>query len=128
LKNLGINLSPVDVNDKKILICYFDIEQRPSRNCVRELSKKAKELKEKGIITIAVQASKIDKAKLDEWIKENEINFPVGMIEGDQEKTRFNWGVKSLPWLILTDIKHVVTAEGFNIDELDEKIKASAAQ
>jgi hypothetical protein len=31
--------------------------------------------------------------------------------------------VKSLPWLILTDKKHVVIAEGFNIDELDEKIK-----
>jgi hypothetical protein len=123
LKNLGINLSPVDVNDKKILICYFDIEQQPSRNCILKLSKRAKGLKAKDIVVVAVQASKIEKGKLDEWIKENEINFPVGMIEGDQEKTRFNWGVKSLPWLIITDKEHVVIAEGFGINELDEKIK-----
>jgi hypothetical protein len=31
--------------------------------------------------------------------------------------------MKSLPWLILTDEQHIVRAEGFNIDELDEKIK-----
>ena len=29
--------------------------------------------------------------------------------------------VKSLPWLILTDNQHIVQAEGFNLDELDEK-------
>jgi hypothetical protein len=44
------------------------------------------------------------------------------MIEGDEEKTRFNWGVRSLPWLIMTDKKHIVQAEGFGINELDEKI------
>jgi hypothetical protein len=31
--------------------------------------------------------------------------------------------VKSLPWLILTDKAHIITAEGFGLDELDEKIK-----
>jgi hypothetical protein len=44
------------------------------------------------------------------------------MIEDDSEKTRFNWGVKSLPWLILTDKKQAVRAEGFPITELDWKI------
>ena len=66
MKDLGINLSPADVNDKSILVCFFDMEQRPSRNCILEISKKAKEIKEKGIITIAVQASKVEQAKLDE--------------------------------------------------------------
>jgi len=46
------------------------------------------------------------------------------MIEGDEEKIRFAWGVKALPWLILTDKQHIVQAEGFNINELDEKITA----
>ena len=32
------------------------------------------------------------------------------------------WGVKSLPWLILTDKEHVVTAEGFSLDDLNEKM------
>ena len=30
--------------------------------------------------------------------------------------------VLGLPWLILTDKKHIVQAEGFNISELDERI------
>jgi len=44
------------------------------------------------------------------------------MIQGDEKKIRFTWGVKSLPWLILTDREHVTTAEGFGVDELDDKI------
>jgi len=123
LKDLGLNLSPADVNDKLILLCFFDMEQRPSRNCVQELSKKAKELKEKGIVTIAVQASKIEQATLNEWIKENNISFPVGLINDDSQKTHSAWGVKSLPWMILADKNHIVTAEGFNLDELDGKIR-----
>ena len=38
------------------------------------------------------------------------------------EKTRFDWGVRSLPWLILTDKENIVRAEGFSINELDERI------
>ena len=45
------------------------------------------------------------------------------MTQGDEERIRFNWGVKSLPWLILTNRNHVAAAEGFSLDELDEKIK-----
>jgi hypothetical protein len=44
------------------------------------------------------------------------------MIQGDEEKVRANWGVQSLPWLILTDINHIVTAERFSIEDLGEKI------
>ena len=63
-------------------------------------------------------------ARQKEWVEKNKIPFPVGMIKGDEEKTRFTWGVRPLPWLILTDKKHIVTAEGFNLDELDEKTMA----
>jgi hypothetical protein len=45
------------------------------------------------------------------------------MIKGDVEKTRFMWGVKSLPWLIRTDEQHIVVTEGFGIDELGDKFK-----
>ena len=34
------------------------------------------------------------------------------------------WGVHSLPWLILTDDKHLVRVEGFPLAELDGKLKA----
>ncbi len=113
---------------KRLLMCFLDIEQRPSRNCLRQLSAKARELKAKGVVVAAVQASKIDENSLDEWRKKYNISFPLGMVQGNEEKARFTcftWGVRSLPWLILTDIRHVVTAEGFGLSELDEKIEAA---
>lgn len=98
-KDVGVELTAADVNDKMILVCFFDMQQRPSRNMVSELSKQADAIKQKGIIIVSVQASKID------------------------ENTRLKWGVQSLPWLILTDRKNIVKAEGFSLSELNEKIK-----
>ena len=98
------------------------MQQRPSLYFIIRLSKHDEQLKNEGVTIIAVQSSKIDEKTLDEWVKENNVPFPVGMIQGNEEKTRFTWGVKSLPWLILTDKKHIVQAEGFGINELDEKI------
>ena len=59
---------------------------------------------------------------LGNWVTKNNITFPVGMITGDADKVKSNWAVNSMPWLILTDKKHIVQAEGFGISELDEKI------
>jgi hypothetical protein len=125
LKTLRIELSPEDLNTKMILVCFFDMEQRPSRNCLRQLSKRAKELKAKDIIVIAVQSSKIDENKLNDWMKKYNIPFTVGAITADIEKTRFTWGIRSLPWLILTNKQHIVRAEGFALHELNEKISAA---
>jgi uncharacterized protein YbjQ (UPF0145 family) len=106
-----------------ILVSFFDMQQRPSRNCITQLADRAEQLKAKGVIVVAVQASKVDENKLIEWVEENNILLPVGMVQGDREKTLFAWGVRSLPWLILTDSDHVVQAEGFNLNDLDDKIK-----
>jgi hypothetical protein len=123
INNFDIGFNTSTLEDTAILLCFFNFEQRPSRNCIVQLGKRAQELKAKDVSVIAVHASKIEQEKLDEWIKENDIEFPVGMIVGDEKKIRFDWGVRSLPWLILSDRKHIVTAEGFNIDELDGKIE-----
>jgi hypothetical protein len=122
LNDLSVRPLP-DITDKIVLACFFDYEQRPSRNCITQLATRAKELKEKGIEIVAIQASKIDKATLDKWVKDNNITFPFGMLEKDEEQKKLNWGVKALPWLILTDKQHKVTAEGFAITEIDGKIK-----
>jgi hypothetical protein len=108
---------------KRILVCFWDMQQRPSRNCIVQLSKKVQELKEKEVVVIAVHASNIDEQTLHEWAKKNNISFPIGMVKGNDEKVRLTWGVKSLPWLILTDSKHIVRAEGFGLTELDGKIE-----
>jgi hypothetical protein len=122
LKDIGIDLSLANTDDKVILVCFFDMEQRPSRNCLRQLSKRAQELKTKDVSIVAVQISKIDENALNEWLKDQNISFPVGMVSNDEQAVRFTWGIKSLPWLILTDSNHVVRAEGFSLNELDGKI------
>ena len=128
LSSFGIELQKKEIENKRILICFFDMEQRPSRNDIIELNKKAQELKSQNVETITVQSSKIEQAKLDEWIKEYGIAFPVGMIKENEEQIKFNWSVKALPWLILTDKEHVVTAEGFSMNELDENIEIGQNQ
>ena len=125
LKDFGVNLSPANANDKEILVYFFDMNQRPSRNCLRQLSERAQELSSKDIVVVAVQSSKIDENKLKQWVKKYNISFAVGMVRGDAEKNKFDWGVRSLPWLILTDDKRVVRAEGLALAELDEKLKAN---
>jgi peroxiredoxin len=125
LKTLGINHLSADLTGKRILVCFWDINQRPSRRCMTQLAKQAEQFRNKGLTVIAVHASKIDQEVLNQWIKKYNIPFPVGMVQSDTEKTRFAWGVKSLPWLILTDSKHIIRAEGFVLTELDDKITAT---
>ncbi len=122
IESLFPGFKPEKIRDKNVLVCFWDYEQRPSRNCILELAKQAEKLKDKDIEIIAIQSSKIELEPFDKWIQENNIPFTIGVIPSDQEKTKLEWGVKSLPWLILTDKNHKVTAEGFGIAELDEKI------
>jgi peroxiredoxin len=122
ISDLGIE--PKDIEGKNILLCFFDYLQRPSRNCVQQLNKRAEELKAKDVSIVAVQISKVEQDALNEWIKSQNISFPVGMVSNDEQAIRFTWGIKSLPWLILTDTNHIVRAEGFALAELDEKLKS----
>ncbi|HCO94417.1 MAG TPA: hypothetical protein DIU00_10780 [Phycisphaerales bacterium] len=123
LTSLKIELSPADIDGKMILVYFWDMQQRPSRNTLLRLTKRAEELKQKGVLVVAVQAVKVDESTLKGWIKENNIPFPAGMARGDETKTRFNWGIRYLPWLILTDRSHVVVAEGFGLSKLDEMLE-----
>ena len=59
--------------------------------------------------------------------RDNGIRVPTAIVSGDAEQTGCAWGVRSLPWLILTDSRHVVRAEGFGLNELQSKMEAVAA-
>ncbi|MHC4567426.1 MAG: peroxiredoxin family protein, partial [Planctomycetota bacterium] len=123
LSDIAIVFSPEQHKGKMILVCFWDMHQRPSRNCIDELAGQAEQLAQKGVTVVAIQALKMDEKALDKWVRENGVPFPVGTVRADHEKTRTAWGVKSFPWLILTDADHIVSAEGFAISELDDKLK-----
>jgi beta-lactamase regulating signal transducer with metallopeptidase domain/protocatechuate 3,4-dioxygenase beta subunit len=124
-KGIETDFTPKQHKDKMILVCFWDMNQRPSRNCMNQLAGRSEQLREKGVILIAIQASKVDENTLDQWVRKYNISLPAGMVWAEEKETIFAWGVKSLPWLILTDRKHIVRAEGFGLSELDEKLKAN---
>jgi len=127
-EGIDIDFYTQQADGRMLLVCFWDMQQRPSRNCIKQLAGLAGELKQQDVTVIAVQASKVDKDTLDEWMKKNGIDFPVGMIEADAEETRFMWGVKSLPWLILTNREHVVTAVNLNLSEVNEQIQRAESE
>jgi hypothetical protein len=121
-EGIDIEFSAEQAKGQMILACLWDMEQRPSRNCVVKLAARAAQLKQQGVAVIGIQVAAVEKSKLDAWAKKNNIPFPVGFVEDDGEKTRSVWGARSLPWLILTNNKHVVASEGFPLGELDKRL------
>ncbi len=90
-----------------------------------QLVKQAEQLKSKGITVVAIQASQIDQDALNQWKNKYNLPFPVGMVEDDTDKARFTWGLRSLPWLILTNKNHIVSSNGFSVSKLDNKIQSA---
>jgi len=126
LKSFGLELTPNDTEGKMLLLCFWDMNQRPSRYCIRQLAKASAQLNEKAVTVLAVQAVEADAGALEQWIGEYGTPFRVGRMTEDFEKVRFQWGAASLPHLILTDREHKVTAEGFSVRELDKQIQAAS--
>lgn len=122
LTQFNLRLNPKLVENKMVLVCFWDMNQRPSRNCVQNLNKRAQTLLNRNVYMIFVHAGPVAEQKLIAWLKNNKIKPPAGMSRANLPELGQSWGVQSLPWLILTDKKHIVQAEGFSINELDEKI------
>lgn len=128
LKDLGAELPASSYKDKIVLLCFFDMNQRPSRHCLRTLAEQAQDLKQEGVTVIAIQAAKVDESALQQWVQEQNFSLPVAAIKADITKAKFAWGIQSLPWLILTDAAHVVHAEGFTVAELPRKLESIAEE
>jgi hypothetical protein len=127
LRSAGVEL-PADAGDRMLLVCLWDMNQRPSRYCLTQLTRQAAQLSEKDVAIVALQASKIEPSALSQWMEKNKPSFPVGCLSGDVEKARFAWGAVALPHLILTDKKHIVVTEGFALGELDKKLEEAAGR
>jgi hypothetical protein len=123
LKELTIEPLPPIASDRMMLICFWDINQRPSRHCILTLAKSADHLEENGVTILAVQRSKVDEDTLREWGKDQNIPFPIGTVRNAAGTNRFALDARSLPWLILADRQHIVRATGFGLSELDETIQ-----
>jgi protocatechuate 3,4-dioxygenase beta subunit len=120
---LGGDVAPAG---KPVLLCLFDIEQRPSRRFVKQLAEQHDALRQKGLTVLGAQAAVTTGDSFKEWKDANPVPFPMGRLTEKADKTKWASEVESLPWLILTDDDRRVTAEGFALDELDAKLKGPA--
>jgi hypothetical protein len=123
LDGIQLDGEPNALNDKPLLLCFWDPDQRPSRRCLRQLAERAPQLGKRGVVLVAIQSAKADSRASDPWPKELRDYCRTGTTQGDSSQIQFAWGVRSLPWLILTDNRHVVRAEGFAVNELGDKLQ-----
>ena len=123
LAQFNLNPNHAQAKNKMILICFWDMNQRPSRNAIQTMNKKASSLMDNGLYMVFIHTGPVAKQTLVPWLNQNEIQSLVGVSNESLPELGNTWGVQSLPWLILTDKNHVVVAEGFALNELNEKIR-----
>jgi hypothetical protein len=102
-----------------VIVMLIDAEQRPARRSLKLLTDQATALKEKHVAVLILQAGSIADDAYAAWLQEAALPFPIARLKDSSGKGRFEWGARSLPWLILADKAHRVVAEGFPIEELD---------
>jgi len=127
LEGLGLEDATAQSEGKSILLCFWNMEQRPSRRCLKVLATAAQRLRARNVTVVIVHAGPLNRGDLSTWLKERGGSFPAGTVAKSVPHVLETWGVEGLPWLILADAQHVVSAEGFDVAELDEKLKAISA-
>jgi hypothetical protein len=150
VEDYAVELDPLETvfktEGKMILQCFWDINQKQSQQGLLALRDRQEALAQKGLSVIAVEGSGAQTDKVHSWARKNKLTFPAGAfhacykkfsskrddLDDTDKKTvlaslvtelHMAWRIEKLPWLILADRNHVVTAEGFSLEELDEKIK-----
>ena len=118
---LGSDVAPTHT---PILLCLFDSQQRPSRHLLRQVTEEHEALRQKGLRVLGVQAAVIDSRSFQQWKGSNAFPFPMGQAAQECAQTAWVTGIASLPWLVLTDAKHRIAAEGFALEEIDAKLKS----
>jgi hypothetical protein len=117
-KDLNLESYPHTKEDGLILLCFCDISQQSSKQLLQELKEQSESFEFKGVGVVLVGKS----ADVSPWAKKNGLDFTVGYIDSRLDDWIQRWGVQKLPWLVLAKGR-IVTAEGFILQELDEKIK-----
>ena len=88
LGDLGLKPPAEDTAHRMALICFFNVQERPSRNCVAALAKRAEDLKTKGVWIVAVQAGAADRDALANFCRTNAVSFPVGNLPPNPKSSR----------------------------------------
>ena len=108
---------------KMVLVYFWDMSVRPSRHGIKQLNERARELAAKQVAVLTVHAGEADAKAIKDYVQKMGLQVPLGTLKPGKHRPEKDWGVKTIPWLILADKKHIVRAAGFGVEELDGKIK-----
>lgn len=114
---LGVSLDSNLVQGKKLLVFFFNFEQRLDRRRLLQIANQQAALSAKNISVVAIDMSDTDTQTLQAWTKEQSLPCVI-QANGAKDELQFDWNVQALPWLILTDEAHVVTCEGLSVEEV----------
>jgi len=136
LSSLEIGFDPRRIQNKKTLVCFVDVTEHGSQSAVKYLNKLRYDLEERNLAIVCVQVTPIDEDRFNAWKKDNKIRIPIAVLPGDawwkDKKKLLNlnppdnrsgtlaekWGVRSLPWMILTDENQNIMATGFEYSRI----------
>lgn len=126
--------------NKKNLVVFVDYTKRPSQIAIVLLKKRQLELRRSKLEVVCIQVAPVDEGDLAAWKKENKISFPIYILPGQSEwdgknnplilkqtpkimnTLRQEWGVRSIPWTILTDENQKILATGLNIHRISTMV------
>lgn len=108
---------PEQAKGRPLLVCFWDMDQRSSRQCIQALEKQHDALKAKGLVVLAIHSGTQSPEQVSNWLRDSNISLTAGTIAGDPHDLLLVWGAKGAPWLVLTNERHLVTKEGFTLEE-----------
>jgi len=126
---LEIGFDNQRIRNKKTLVVFVDYTERTSQIAIGQLKRFSAEFRQRQIVVACIQVTPVDEDNFKAWKKENKIPFPIDTVPGKyisvppilkqtpdiMNVLRQRWGVRSLPWTILTDKKQNIKATGLNI-------------
>ncbi len=130
LRTLETGFDARRIRNRKVLVVFVDYRKRASQIAIRHLQRVSRELTRQNVTVVCVQVARVDDDELRRWKEQNEISLSMEVLPGHgvqagiplrQDSSgilstlRQRWGVRSLPWVILTDEHQQIVASGVNI-------------
>jgi len=123
LDQVSAQFDPASIQGRAVLLCFWDLNQRPSRYCIRELAERSGLITGTDVRIAAIQMADVEPGSLNRWVQENGVSFAVLTPRAEsRDQIRRAWNIRSLPWLVLADRNHIVRALGFPLSELDTQL------
>ena len=108
---------------RKLLVVAASIEQRPSRRILDILAASQAAIAKQGFAVALVHPAVTDEAQVKQWLKDHKLDVAqliVAKDQADAAKLMATCGAESLPFMLLTDDKHVVKVLDVQTDKLDQ--------